>query len=107
MAVVRKRGEIVVKPLLSSIGSLLCCSTYQHLLAKPLRLIGSYTICAYSKPVSVLSDVVYKVCTRVGLVRAYPSDEYDGGSGNSGYSALPGGARAEAERRRCDRRPML
>lgn len=53
----------------------------------------------YSKPVSMLSDLVYKICTRVGLVKAYPSDGYELVDG--GYSSLPGGARAEAERRRC------
>lgn len=52
----------------------------------------------YSKPVSMLSAFVYKICTRVGLVKAYPTDEYEIVDG--GYSSLPGGARAEAERRR-------
>ncbi|KAF8323038.1 DUF1751-domain-containing protein [Clavulina sp. PMI_390] len=48
-------------------------------------------------PVSHLSDFVYNACTRVGLVVAYPSGGYEAVEG--GYS-LPGGARAEAERRR-------
>jgi hypothetical protein len=51
-----------------------------------------------SKPVSFISDITYKACTRVGLVKAYPIDEYDSSGG--AYTSLPGGARAEAERRR-------
>lgn len=51
------------------------------------------------KPVGALSNFVYNLATRVGLVKAYPSlEEYETSGG--AYSALPGGARAEAERRR-------
>ncbi|KAF9513593.1 hypothetical protein BS47DRAFT_1296004 [Hydnum rufescens UP504] len=53
------------------------------------------------KPVSILSDVVYKSCTRAGLVKAYGQEEFETSTyGNGAYVHLPGGARAEAERRR-------
>jgi len=53
------------------------------------------------KPVSFLSDVVYKASTRVGIVKAYGPEEYEASThGNGAYANLPGGARAEAERRR-------
>jgi len=51
-------------------------------------------------PVSLLSNVVYKICTRLGVVKAYGADNYDPLPTNGNFSSLPGGARAEAERRR-------
>jgi len=51
-------------------------------------------------PVSLLSNVVYSICTRLGLVIAYGTDNYDPLPTNGNFSSLPGGARAEAERRR-------
>lgn len=53
-----------------------------------------------STPVSLLSNVVYNICTRLGLVMAYGTDNYDPLPTNGNFSSLPGGARAEAERRR-------
>lgn len=49
-----------------------------------------------------ISAVAYNAATRVGLVKAYPAieDDIEAGLYNGGYAALPGGARAEAERRR-------
>jgi len=59
-------------------------------------VISSHSYC--SKPISFISDLTYETCTRVGLVKAYPMGEYDSNGG--AYASLPGGARAEAERRR-------
>jgi len=51
-------------------------------------------------PVSLLSNVVYRICTRLGVVKAYGTDNYDPLPTGASFSSLPGGARAEAERRR-------
>ncbi len=60
--------------------------------------LNSQSMC--STPVSLLSNVVYKICTRLGVVKAYGADNYDPLPTNGNFSSLPGGARAEAERRR-------
>ncbi|KAF8338281.1 eukaryotic integral membrane protein-domain-containing protein [Cantharellus anzutake] len=52
------------------------------------------------KPISLISDLVYKICTRIGIVKAYGSDDYEPLPAGGNLSSLPGGARAEAERRR-------
>ncbi|KZT43744.1 DUF1751-domain-containing protein [Sistotremastrum suecicum HHB10207 ss-3] len=48
-------------------------------------------------PVGILSNVVYKLCVQIRLVRPFSGTAPDL---ESGYAPLPGGARAEAERRR-------
>lgn len=56
-----------------------------------------------SKPVSKLSTFVYTHAVRFKLVHPSGSSGSDGNDlelGNGGYAPLPGGARAEAERRR-------
>jgi len=50
-------------------------------------------------PVSVASNVTYAVAVRLHLVRPSPTSNQDLEAGGS-YNLLPGGARAEAERRR-------
>ncbi|KAF8745217.1 hypothetical protein RHS02_01417, partial [Rhizoctonia solani] len=55
------------------------------------------------KPVSILSTFVYTYAVRFNLVHPSGSSVPDGNNvelGNGGYAPLPGGARAEAERRR-------
>lgn len=55
------------------------------------------------KPVSILSTFVYTHAVRFKLVQPSGSPGADGNDlelGNGGYAPLPGGARAEAERRR-------
>lgn len=49
--------------------------------------------------IAAAGNFVFKLCVRLGLVRAWGSDEFSSGGA---YSLLPGpgGARAEAERRR-------
>ena len=49
----------------------------------------------YSGPITILSNVVYNVASKLHLIPGGSSDIEAGG-----YSQLPGGARAEAERRR-------
>ncbi|KAG8740530.1 hypothetical protein FRC10_004180 [Ceratobasidium sp. 414] len=56
-----------------------------------------------SKPVSILSNFVYNNAVRFKLVHPSGSSGPEGNDlemGNGGYAPLPGGARAEAERRR-------
>jgi len=50
-----------------------------------------------SYPIGVASDLAYKLALRLKLVRPFPSSA---GDLEGGYTLAPGGARAEAERRR-------
>ena len=53
----------------------------------------------YRKYIAAAGNAVFKLCVQLGLVRPWGSDEFSSGGA---YSLLPGpgGARAEAERRR-------
>ena len=63
-------------------------SLHPHKVARPNSVPG------FSGPVSVLADTVHSLATRFHLIPASGNDL------EAGYTQLPGGARAEAERRR-------
>ena len=82
---------IEVRLLLSYIGSLPLPSEFAYeLAARP-----SLTTSAHSKPIGFLGNTVHMLATKFHLIPAVGADIESGG-----YSQLPGGARAEAERRR-------
>lgn len=84
--------ETEVKRLLLSIGSLLLHSKFLRLIIKMKRALLTLRT---SKPISFLANTTHMLATKFHLIPATGSDVESGG-----YSQLPGGARAEAERRR-------
>lgn len=80
--------EIAAKHLLLSSGSLHLHSEF----SPAWNSVGSQVL--FSGPVSILSNTLYTLATRFHLIPSSGPDV------ESGYSQVPGGARAEAERRR-------
>ena len=60
----------------------------------PHKVAHSNLVLGFSGPVSVLADTLHSLATRFHLI---PTAGYDL---EAGYTQVPGGARAEAERRR-------
>jgi hypothetical protein len=80
-----------VKHLPSFIGS------HPSFSEQSIHVIDVIHLLHFSFPIGMASDLVYKFALRMRVVKPFPSSA---GDLEGGFNSAPGGARAEAERRR-------